>query len=641
MILLPVLALLAWGHAFHRLGRGWLESVMAAFVVFGVAVSVAAELQSLTATLTSWGSAAVWLLVAAAALVVVRRRGAQAAAPREPGETFPFAALGAVAALLAITGFVAFVAAPNSFDGLTYHMMRPERWIQQGSLEPFPTHDTRQLFMPSWPEYAILQLRLLSGHDRFANLVQWTGFVGSIGGAAMLARALGGGRVASIGAAVLVTTLPLAVAQSTGTQTDVVAAWWAVTACAFGYRLVSRPVRRSDAVLAGLSLGLAAATKQTAFVFAVLGILPAAWLLVRQGERRMVAGWLATSGLAVVLLAGPQLFRNWRVFGNVRGDPAVVSAVAMGTRAPNQVAANMLRNLAVHFGTPWSGLNEAAARAAGGASRAIGANPSDPRTTWAPPFAAVPWTTHEELAGNPLHLLVILAGATAVMVSGKDVRRRLFLGALVAGFVTYCTLFKWQIYSGRLHTPLFVMALGLVAVELERLKPVARRLLLGLLFLAVLPTALVNYTRPLVAVPRITPRPGILAVPRNFHYFMYMPHLGRGYRDVALRIAGTTCTDVGVRAWPDAWEYAVLALARNAGSQATFRSIDVTNVSARFARDSSPPCLLLQIGPYAGRLPEWASDWRTLADYSAPLGVRGVALYAPDDVTSPVDSLRR
>jgi hypothetical protein len=219
----------------------------------------------------------------------------------------------------------------------------------------------------------------------------------------------------------------------------------------------------------------------------------------------------------------------------------------------------------------------------------------------------------------------------ALLVARKRGVRLLFLVGLAAGFIAFSTMLKWQIYNGRLHTPLFVLGLGWAAVELERVPVAVRRVVLAILFLAALPAALLNYTRPLLNLPRlaVTPRPSVLSVPRNLHYFMYLPNLAYGYRDVALRIGRSDCTDVGVRAWPDSWEYPVMALARQAGSAARFRNVDLTNASARFATDSSPPCLLLQLGPNAGHLPDWAAAWKPLADWHGSLGLWGIALFAP------------
>ena len=636
MILLPLLCWLAWAFAFRRAGRAPLEAGLAALIVFGVTISLATELQSLAGMLTPAGSALAWTIAGALGLVLARRPRPSGPAAGEETAHPVLLDWAPIVLFLGLTAVVALASAPNSYDGFTYHLTRVETWIQQGSLRPFPTHDTRQLFMPPWSEYAMLQLRLLSGGDHFANLVQWLGFAGTIGGAALLARSLGGGRLAAVTAAALVATLPQAVAQASGTQTDVIAACWAVLTCAFGYRLLSAEGRARDAALAALALGLAAATKQTAALFGGMALLPAMGLLAWGGKWRHTAAWAAGIGLAVAALAGPQLERNREVFGEVRGDPGWLGTVVMQSKAPNQVFGNALRNLAVHFGTPVPAVNDAVKNAAAGLSRLVGADPNDRRTTWHPPFLTYGWTTHEEAAGNPLHLLLIAGCLLGLAWWRPGAARGLFLAALLGGFVWFCATLKWQNYSSRLHTPLFALALAWAGVVMERVPSWGRRGLIWLLAVAALPTALFNYTRPLLTLPggAITPRPSILRMPRTLQYFFYMPPLAESYRDVALRIARSGCNDVGVRAWPDAWEYPVWALARDAGSDARFRSVDVQNVSARFARPGPAPCLLLELGPGAGKLPDWALNWQPVADWRdrfvrAGLGVWAIALYRP------------
>ena len=570
MILLPLLSLLAWWLAFRRSGRDLVEAAGAALVVFGVTVAVATEVQSLIGALTPTGSAGAWTIAVLLGLAAIRRSPAPGLSAPGPHEGPHIDELVPVVLLLALTGVVALLSAPNSYDGLTYHLVRVERWIQQGSLRPFATYNTRQLFMPSWPEYAILQLRLLSGGDRFANLVQWLGFAGACGGGALLARALGGGRTAAAFAAALVATLPMAVAQASGTQTDVVAACWAVLTCAFGYRLLSTSRRRGDVLLGALAFGLAAATKQTALLFATVTLLPALALLVWRGERRLCGAMIAAMLVAVVLIAGPQLARNVAVFGDVSGDPVWRDDAAMIAHGPNQVIGNMLRNLSLHFGTPSDEVNAAIASGVATVSRAIGADPDDQRTTWNPHFIPTPWNTHEESAPNPLQLLLLFAGIVGLVWSRPSGAQLWFPVAIVVGFAVFCAELKWQSYNSRLHTPLFVLAVSWVAVRLERLPQAARRGLLLLLTVAALPGALLNYTRPLMSLPggAISPRPSLLATPRELGYFMYEPLLARPYLDIAHRIAESGCTDVATHTWPDAWEYAVMKLARDAGSGA-------------------------------------------------------------------------
>ena len=628
MILLPLLSLLAFCLAFRRGGMSWLEAGAATVICFGLAVSILTETQSLTGALTPTGSATAWLIVGGVTLWRARRPGE----PTRAGELTPSSVeLAVVCLFLVLTGVVAVLCAPNSYDAMTYHLPRVERWIQEGSLRPFTTHDPRQLFMPSWPEYAMLQFRLLGAGDRFANLVQWIGFAGSCAGAALLCGALGGTRAAMATAAVLVATLPMAVAQASGTQTDVIASCWAVLACAYGYRLASADPRSRDAVLAAAALGLATATKQTTILFAGLALLPAAVVIVRGHRPRIWLPWAGASVLAVLVIAGPQLVRNLQVFGTIGGEPGLVAAHKMETHEPRQVAGNVMRNLSIHLGTPWPKANAAVAASVIGLTRAIGVDPDDRRTTWSPRFTATEWQTHEEAAPNPLHLLLLL-GCLAALPWWKPSRLQLgFVAMLAAGFVLFCAQLKWQTYISRLHTPWFVLGLSVAAVMLQRLPTAVRRGMLALFALAALPNALLNYTRPLLTLPemRITPRPGILSIPRTLQYFSYWPHLAVPYRDAALRIADTECVDVGVRAWPDAWVYPVLALARSAGSDAGFRDVDVTNVSARFAGRSDPPCLLLQLGPAAATPPAWATGWTRISDWHEGLGLASVAVFVP------------
>jgi hypothetical protein len=629
MILLPILSLLIWTMAFRRAGRGLLEAASGALVVFGLSVSVATEAQSLVGALTPMGSALAWVAAAVIGLVYAR---SLPDAPR-PAHTstarIRLADLAPVVLLLALTGLVALVSAPNSYDGLTYHLVRVERWIQQGSLDSFATYNTRQLFMPSWSEYAVLQLRLLSGGDHFANMVQWIGFAGACGGAALLATALGGGGGAAAMAAGAVATLPMAVAQASGTQTDVVAACWAVLACAFGYRLLASSRRRSDVVLCALALGLAAGTKQTALLFASVALLPAIGLAAYRRQHRVWGSLVVGIPLAIAIIAGPQLARNWALFGDPRGDPFFVNDAAMATRAPNQVVGNMMRNLSVHFGTPSDRINAAVTAGAGALSRAIGADPDDQRTTWNRRFVVVPWTTHEESAPNPLHLLLLLGCLVWLVWARPSAVQFWFPAAVVAGFVVFCATLKWQSYNSRLHTPMFVLALAWAAVLLERLPLLARRGLLVLLTLAALPGAVLNYTRPLLTLPggAIAPGPSILKIPRYLGYFMYEPALARPYLDVARKIAASGCTDVGMRTWPDAPEYDVMILSRNAGGHARFRPVDVPNMSARLMTRSGEPCLLLQIWPGAETPPPWASDWHPLARWRGLPHLPGIALF--------------
>ena len=58
--------------------------------------------------------------------------------------------MAASAVVLLLVGLIALLAAPNTFDSMTYHMGRVAHWAHQGSVAPYPTHIVRQITAPHW-----------------------------------------------------------------------------------------------------------------------------------------------------------------------------------------------------------------------------------------------------------------------------------------------------------------------------------------------------------------------------------------------------------------------------------------------------------------------------------------------------------
>ena len=75
--------------------------------------------------------------------------------------------------VLGATGVIAWFSPPTNFDSMTYQLPRVMHWFQQGTLEHYPTSNTRQLAYGPGAAYWQAQLWSLFDGDRAAHLPQW------------------------------------------------------------------------------------------------------------------------------------------------------------------------------------------------------------------------------------------------------------------------------------------------------------------------------------------------------------------------------------------------------------------------------------------------------------------------------------
>jgi hypothetical protein len=617
--------------------------------VVGVALVLITEGLSLGARLTPGWLAASWALAGAVAVWAYRWRRINPPLP-VPAGSMPRTARWAIGVILALTGAVALLSPPNTWDAMTYHMPRVAHWGQAGSVAHYPTHVLRQLWLGPGAEFAITHLYLLTGGDRLANVVQWLAFAGSVLGSAIVAAELGGGPRARALAAIACATPPMAIAQASSTQNDLVASFWML---ALGYWVLRFRASPSvaTAALVGVSAGLAGLTKLP------LGFVAAPWLLAfgagagRLGRRRAIR-CVAVAGLSaaalnlghvsrtVPLLSGDPPSRDAVPAAGADVLPPVFSLYINTTADPRALASNVLRNAALHVVTPSDRVNRWLETAIVAAHRAMGFDPNDSRTTLGlgfPAFGVGPFRIHEDFVGNPLHLAAALAAGVVVW------RRRQAFGAparlwalmSAAAAIAFCAALKWQPWNSRLHLPLFVLASPLIGLALERRHRLAVLCAIGFCVLA-LPSLAVTWPRPLVG-------PGsVITMPRDVQRFRNHPGLQPAYEAAAGVVGDMGCRRVGLILGWDGWEYPFWALLRaRLGPGLGIEHVRVENASRRFARPAAgAPCAVLVLepgleGPVAWQGRAFVERWR-----SGPVRVYGPG---PDtlDRSLPPASLRK
>ena len=602
MVILPFLALAGIMVLCRAPGRPLADSVLRGAVVWGVLLTALTEGASRLGVLTPTGLALGWgiALAVSAAAAANRVRRLPLRAPRYRPTRPEGVLIAGIALVLAGTALTALAAAPNNFDSMTYHLARVAHWAQNGSVAHYPTAIPRQLHHTPWAEFGLLHLQLLSGGDRFANLVQWGAMVGSLIAVGAVARALGGSRRQALLAAAIAASLPMGILQASSTQNDYVGAFWLVTSLYFALNLAqSDGSRRAEAALAALSgaaLGLAILTKATSYLLVFPFLI---WAVSIHARRRGVGALrpLAVASVAILIVNAGHFARNQELYGSPMGPPDDRPRYTNGTHSPAALTSNLIRNVGLHTATPFGRLDLAQVAAVERIHDLLGIESDDPRTTWkGTAFFVVGPSRHEDLAGNPLHL-VLLWGILAAMIAipaARAPRVGAYAVSLVAAFLLFCAYLKWQPWHSRLHLPLFVLAAPLMAVVLARVISDGRAAWVGgVLLLAATPWVLLNELRPLVG------EKSVLARPRLEQYFVYEPKLHAPYQAAARRVADARCDRVGLAIGENGWEYPLRVLMEEAaGREVRVEHVAVTNRSRLAARPrEGEPCALIRVDP--------------------------------------------
>jgi hypothetical protein len=607
-----------------RQGR-WRSSMIGAATVWGILIVLMTELLSLPGGLTRPNLALAWLAVDGIALVyawlVAPHQGIMTGLLRS-GETARHRLISlrivemlwfwGLAVILLLVAMVALLSPPNTQDVMTYHMPRVMHWMQQRSVAFYPTVDYRQLHMPPWSEFAMLHVHILSGSDRFNPLVQWCSFLGSVIGVSLLAKCLGASPRGQGLAAIVCATIPQGILAASGAKNDYVVAFWCVALTYYLLAFKPQPTW-PHALGIGGALGLAWLTKGTAYIFSLALVLT--WILVWPWRTTLKAlRFLPLILLLAMAVNAGHFVRNYRLFGAPLGptvDEPSASYVKLtnDTVSASSLASNILRNLALHLGTPIPTVNHTLERGIAAVIQAIGGEVNDPQTTWGTTFQIPTMIRHEATTSNPLHLMLILL--TLVVLIAWALRRRghatvMDAAGLVLAFGLFCALIKWQPFHTRLHLPLFVLWAAPIGVMLGhvRSKFLVYAMSLALLLQA-LPFALSNHVRPMVFGGMFN----IFSQERRTLYFADYRDLELldAYRTVTSLVNSQGCQHVGLDATFFNLEYPLLAWLDVDRGTRSVTHVGVQNVSARYGKMDRgiKPCAV--ICPYCVTATEkWA-----------------------------------
>jgi len=597
--LIPALGTaLLWVVLYQRFAD-WRQALLRAMLLGSLFTIAMVEILSLFSTVKRTYLLVAWLVLSATLIVFLLRRWRQEGNLLRPRLRLPTGLwerllLAGCATAAAVTLIVALRTPPQTWDSLNYHMSRVAHWAQMGAVQPYATGIEVQNSMPPGPGMLVLQLYVLAGSDALVNLVGWSAVMVSTVGSSLIARQFGADARGQLLASLAVLTIPMAIVQASTTMTDAVLALWLIIVAS---ELLQFQQKDGEEPLLYVSVGagLSILSKQTAFAFLLPLAVAAGVMVWRKCTAKRILVWVLMAVLIVGILNAGMFTRNAALYGNPIGPLERFGQHANSLMTPGGLLSNLVRNLTLHLGTPSPYPNKALALSVIGLHDLLGLDVNDPRTTAFSEYKVRLTSTHEDTAGNGLHLVLILAFLIALTVRWKawpDGVRWMSLAA-IAGYLLFSLLYKWLMFGSRLQLPFFILFAPLLGWWLSRWKPATARFASVVLFLASFPWLFSLDSRPLVPIAERSFVGSILAESRLTLTFANGPYLLDPMLEIVEPIRAAGCREVGLMLGGNSVEYPLWVLLEAQSENVEIQWIVADTPSAQFSNPAFSPCAVI------------------------------------------------
>ena len=518
---------------------------------------------------------------------------------------FVIATLVAFSVIFLLLLVIVLISPPNNTDSLLYHMSRVMHWAQDKSIAHYPVGFEPQLTNPIGAELVILQFRLLWGNDQLASLPQWLSLILCAVAVSLGAKLLGSGSKGQLAAAAFAISIPMGLLQATSTQNDYVTALWLIIMVVFVLFATQSEPSWVEILTISAALGLGLLTKGTFYPYAVpWGI----WLVIHWIKQKKPVAFLKRSlvvVLVVVVLNIGYWMRNFITYGGPLGPAQWVSTMTSADKGLKPMASNLVKNIALNLATPSTSINNTIVGFIRSTFQAFDPDVVNFQLYWR-------WN-HEDIAGNPIHLLmvIILVAVIFLLVVSRRLKMKHLIWYTLAAsfsFIIFTLVSHFDQYGVRYQLPLMVIwapAFGFVIFCLRKrwLVPLA----IMFLFLISLPYVFFNSTRPLIAIKNgpepyaIHPLPGtettqsssIFFADQQMLLFVNWPDLMKPYAEITTDIRDSECKQVGLRIDSHDLEYTFWWLLKAPQSKIRIELIYYSDRLVRYADPNYKPCAII------------------------------------------------
>jgi len=490
-----------------------------------------------------------------------------------------------VGLLVLLTGLTGLLVAPNNWDSLSYHLPRAAHWLQQQSLEFFPTDNARENVMTPLPNLLQAHFMSVPGGDQLLFMGQWLAGIAVLIAVGISTTMVTKDRRAISFSVAIAATVPMLLAQMSTTQSDLVAGLpLAAGVVALRWLLSSR--EKSAVILAALASAAAVSIKPTALVL----LLPVALVLIVTLAARH--RWLLLTkliGLTLILTLILNGYYIKRMLGAESSVPTSASAVFNADFGLQVLGVNALRNLVLLVSFPVLAFNNALESITRTLASLMGWNADLPAATFSS-FFSLPQVWSEDHAGAPFH--VALLGACLVVAVASRSRgeyKKVFIlaGLLLLQFLVLSAFFRWQVWGNRFFFLVIVFSapiMGTVLILANRLIRASVLTALGLMaifWVAMQPLRgiagtdwIPNDLRQKIGIPSY---PSPLSLDRYHQLFAYSPASAEVYSQAFTYALSLNPTTIQFEIAGDGWEYPLWVLKSELGAPVLVHNVPTSN----------------------------------------------------------------
>lgn len=475
--------------------------------------------------------------------------------------------------IVGVVVFLSFWGPPNNADSMVYHLPRVMHWMQNDSVDFYPAATLRQLTTPWLGNYFVLVLLELGGSDYLANLAQLAAYFGVVGLTVIATRLVTNSEVATTLTLILAGTTPMALAQATTTQVDLISTLWVMSGVVIVLMTKGRAWSfRTGVALLALAVALSALTKPTGLLFLISVVV---WLLaghIYRNRSRLGTGVRQAAGASVVLfgaaVAGtaPMMLRTWGLLG----QPFDTNISLWTERIGYDVTlGNLMRYLVSNVGVVPRELGDLLMPHIVNFASSLGIVWVDSTAVAHEHYAGLSFGRNEDYATQPVQLgLGLLAtGIIVLLVRRRRELRPLLPIAVVAlsMLATQASVWKWNHWSNRHIIPIaLILAIplaGLLGHFFVQRK--GKFLQVGAVLVTTSSIAFAAVFATGMQYRRLLPDPDVFKLSRDERYFAVNAQaLAEPYREISDVITQLPCgSRVDLYLGNDFLEYPLWALA--------------------------------------------------------------------------------